>query len=324
MNNKETLQSYNGRLTENGITLNNILGKINNLPEAGVSEDLTEELTAQDTKITTQETKIEDIIYALRNKVDPGILPEPEPDYIQDGLVAWWDGEDAPDENNYWRSRVGDDYIYQYKTAFGSTSKLNFKTLHSIIEKSYKNNSMYGLVTNKDYLVQGYTIEVVGKATSTANNTDINSSNGGATLIAFNKSNSPYVCVTGKETEGWYAPINADASAVTPVKYSGLYYKRHTFALHLTQIIPRGGSGDTQSVSYSMDGKDWLQTTPISCATPTKETRSMTVMCYYDSSYYSSCEVNSIRVYNRKLTEEELRHNYEVDKARFDLDEYEG
>ena len=38
MSNKETLQSYNDRLNNNNLTLDDILNTINNLPEAGGGE----------------------------------------------------------------------------------------------------------------------------------------------------------------------------------------------------------------------------------------------------------------------------------------------
>lgn len=62
MTNKETLQSYNNRLSDNNLSLEDIIERINNLPVAGGT-------TAPDST-----------------------------EYIQDGLIAWFDGEDDLDE----------------------------------------------------------------------------------------------------------------------------------------------------------------------------------------------------------------------------------
>ena len=71
MNNKETLQSYNNKLIQNNEDLQTVIDMINNLPEAGEGEggeDLTEELTDYDTKLTVQEDRLLVIAETLKNK----------------------------------------------------------------------------------------------------------------------------------------------------------------------------------------------------------------------------------------------------------------
>ena len=70
MNNKETLQGYNSRLSDNNDTITNINSLLKRLPVGG--EDLTEELTDYETNLTTQETSIRDIIEALEGKATGG------------------------------------------------------------------------------------------------------------------------------------------------------------------------------------------------------------------------------------------------------------
>lgn len=75
MSNKTSLQTNNAKISTNNTELSSILNTINNLPEAGASggsEDLTSELIAYDTSLTTQETTIQDIISALEGKVAGG------------------------------------------------------------------------------------------------------------------------------------------------------------------------------------------------------------------------------------------------------------
>lgn len=241
-----------------------------------------------------------------------------EPDYIQDGLISWWEGKDIPDENGYWRSRVGDDYISQYTTALGDSNIHKFGILQSVKDKCYRNNSMYGLKTNKDYWNKGYTIEVVGKATCTTSNTDMNSTTGGATLFAFNKSSSPYICVTG--ANGQFCALNSTPLTTTPATYTGLYNKRCTFAINL-HTIPNRTSAGTTRIGYSLNGANWLLTNSKNVTSVSTNYGNCTIMAYYQNTYFSCCEINSIRIYNRQLTEDELKHNYEIDKQRFNLDE---
>ena len=85
------------------------------------------------------------------------------PDYITDGLITWFDGEDDLDNRGYWVSRVGSDYIYP-KYQFAGSSTTN-PIPHG--QNSYLNNKAYNLVAKGNYLKKGYTIEVVGKLETT-------------------------------------------------------------------------------------------------------------------------------------------------------------
>lgn len=78
MSNVTTLQSNYNIITNNNLTIDDILETINNLPEAGSGEeDLTTVLESHDTAITTQETTIDSIITALEGKAS-GITPTGE------------------------------------------------------------------------------------------------------------------------------------------------------------------------------------------------------------------------------------------------------
>ena len=69
MNNKETLQTYNTQLSTNNLTIDEIITKVNKLPEAGSAvEDLTTELETYNNHISTQDNIIDDIITALQDK----------------------------------------------------------------------------------------------------------------------------------------------------------------------------------------------------------------------------------------------------------------
>ncbi len=68
--NQEQILALTTKINTNNTDLNSILATINNLPSAnsGTTEDLSTELTEQDTLITTQETTIDSIISALEGK----------------------------------------------------------------------------------------------------------------------------------------------------------------------------------------------------------------------------------------------------------------
>lgn len=74
MNNKETLQSYNKQLSNNNITIDEIIAKVNALPEAseGTAEDLTEELETYNTRLLEQDDIINNIMTALQDKGSGG------------------------------------------------------------------------------------------------------------------------------------------------------------------------------------------------------------------------------------------------------------
>ena len=55
--------------------------------------------------------------------------------------------------------------------------------------------------------------------------------------------------------------------------------------------------------------------------TPTAYVHNNLLIGKYNSATYTKCEIYSIRMYNRALTENELNHNYIIDKNRFGIEE---
>lgn len=240
----------------------------------------------------------------------PGGTGLPAGKYVQNGLIAWWEGEDALDENLHWNSRVGDDYIYQYNpTATADNSFGNIKT-----ENAYVNDKTYGLVTNQDYWNQGYTIEVVGKANSQTNSTN----SAGCTLLAFDKQYSPMIQIWGSDNS--FQCLNNNLPNTSAYTFANCLEKRYKYAICLDQIPARNQGGSTM-VSYAVNDIGWY-TTSSTVGSPSNNYPNLTIMCYYRNSYQVDGEINSIRIYNRKLSSLELAHNYKLDKERFGLDEY--
>ena len=242
--------------------------------------------------------------------------PEVEPDYITNGLVAWWDGADEPDENGDWVSRVGTDYISQFTTALGDSTKNKFGILHSKKDKCYRNNAMYGLTNQVDYFKSGYTVEVVGKVTSTATSSNLEATGDIATLFAFNKGSSP--CIALKNNTGDFCALNS-SKATYPVTYTNLFNKRLNMCINLNSVPSRTAQGQHR-IKYSLNGRSWQTIPAFTMMAMSNKASNSTIMCLWQDSQYACCEINSIRIYNRELTADELLHNYQEDLKRFKLD----
>lgn len=293
-------------------------------------EDLSEELDVYHNEVTEQEATIDTILKTLQHKAISGGTNEPdkpvvEPDYITDGLVAWWEGCDDLDDSNHWCSRVGDDYIYVYTSTPSSIHSVSNNPATIKTKDAYRNNMVYTFLTNKDYHNQGYTFEVVGKVNLMGNSTAvIPTSTTGATLLSFNRNLSPVIQVYGDNAT--FGVFNSRIMENITKKYVNCVGKRHKYTISLDKLPVRvNGQNATygeHQISYCVNGDNW-NTNNLMTLGGTSKGANLTILCYYKEEYITNGEISSIRIYNRKLTEEELKHNYEIDKARFEIDDYE-
>lgn len=274
MFNKETLSTYNNRLAKNNLDLSAILNTINNLPEAGAEE------------------------------------PEVTPDYITDGLIAWWEGKDGFDENKHWNSRVGEDYISIDGYAFGTAADNNSPRVEG---GAVYNDGVFSMVTQVDYCKTGYTVQVVGYSEGSVADagTDM------CTFIGFNMSSSPMIGLKGSTYSLWtangYQPKHE-------VLYDNMNKKVFNASLSLDKAPTRGVNSAFNN-SYSLNGQGW-KASSLDAYAHNSQGNNMTVLCYYTANWRAvGARAYSIRVYNRKLTAAELQHNYEIDKARFNIEE---
>lgn len=96
--------------------------------------------------------------------------------------------------------------------------------------------------------------------------------------------------------------------------------------MHFEDVSPRG-SAENITLNASVNGGDWFSvTSPYGLGVALTN---HAILCYYartdgNTTYRADGEINCIRIYNRKLTAEELQHNHLIDKTRFDIDELEG
>lgn len=227
------------------------------------------------------------------------------PNYIKNGMVAWFDGEDSMDENEHWNNRLNDDYIYIHsRSGTGSIKNTG---------GAYINNKNFSLITSADYYKTGYTIEIVGRVNS------MNNSNGstGGWLLTMNETGSWGIGVT--KSNGQVTFLNNDASTMEQT-FQNFYGRAFTGALYLENALPRG-SKEASTNKGSVNGCDWFNIIETQGAYATAK-NNHPIMCYYagnGNDYRIDGAIYCIRIYNRKLTAEELIHNYEIDKLRYNL-----
>ena len=216
-------------------------------------------------------------------------------------------GEDGFDENERWHSRIGDDYISVAGRLYGTsaTNPVPFG------EGAVFNTGNFSMVTQTDYCVKGYTVQAVGKFAGSGNS----SAAGMNLLIAFNMGASPMIGIFG---DGSIQCANG-SNLTHQQTYPNLTQKIFNASLNLSFAPTRNGTSGLNHL-YSVNGGPWYTTTAANSGHNSKGAN-MTVLCYYSDSYRSiGAKLYSLRVYNRKLTEEELQHNFEIDKARFGIE----
>lgn len=230
----------------------------------------------------------------------------PKTEYIQNGLIAWFDARDDFDDSNHWNNRMGTDYFSQKlpNTTTGIDNMKNLKTSDAVVC-----DGTFNMLNTTDYCKEGYTIELVGLASV------------GTDLLTFDRNQTPHINI-GRYGTGIFSPINYE-NGVNHLEntISDLENKRCTMALNLKKIFDRGVSTGRVVLLYSVNGSPWSVWgyRDLSNASGYK-TFGTLLMSYYSTAVGGApCEINCIRVYNRILSNEELTHNHEVDKINFNL-----
>lgn len=332
-----TTQDYINQLK---IDKQNLVSMLNNMGvEANNSETFTS-LTPKVGKIVTdpilQDKSVEitengtqtiqaDKGYDGLNNVDVTVnVPvgeiEVKPDYITDGLIAWFDGEDDIDDNHHWVSRIDPThYIYTSGSGYNVTLYPYAQLKFTKTKNSIPNNTLNSYTTNTDYYVQGYTVEVVGRITASGNSSDKSTSNlTGGPLFGIGRTQSVYVSLC--TLNGKLRIFNEPNDKALPEPHDNLLGKTFACAIHFEQTIPRSATSGTDIVNYAFNGGKYNRASNT-VTTISKNNNACNVLSYYIDGYRSSGEVNCIRIYNRKLTEEEIAYNFAIDKARFKIEE---
>lgn len=245
-------------------------------------------------------------------------------DYITDGLIEWFDAEDDFDSSGHWNSRVegSANYIYSTRTTNASNVLLN------PIPKGkygYVSNCVYPLASTKNCMKPNYTIEVVGKVRTQGTDNNYTTTSDGAWLLTLNMSKSAGIGIYGANNEISF--IN-DATRQT-----GYYpnYKDKFFGatLYLESIYDRAdtfsGSGSSTTsfkVQASAHGEPLRYVLNLNSFSFSFKQALTPILSYYaQGTYYcANGEICCIRIYNRKLTDEEIAYNHAIDKARYNLE----
>lgn len=241
-----------------------------------------------------------------------------DPDYIKDGLIAWFDGStdminwDLPD-------KIDPDYTYIRTSPTGISGSYGDYAYPKkpYGSKALVNNMTYTCKTNKDYYVTGYTIEIVGLL-----DTYNSSGSGGGWLIAGNTSGAWGIGVA--ENNGRVIFLNTAEYQSRDKTYTGYYNKRFGATLHLKNVFTRSSPTGYVELEASVDGEPYHNIKQTNSFTRSTAENCLAVLCYYTSGtpYRANGELYCLRIYNRRLTNEEIAHNHEIDKKRFKLHDY--
>ena len=285
-------------------------------------------------KVLVSESNLTNIANAIRTKngssdtytpteMDNAINNLPykcSPDYITNGLIAWFDESEPFDSNERWNSKVGNDYIYVESREYGDrVSNPYFKA---------KNQPLYNhcdccFITNNDYLIQGYTIEAVGRIQTKQNGNSM-----GGHLFQFNLGYSPIIgfrqISSLSTTQSYVNFINGPTNDDTDNDLLADVGKDFGASLVLYDIGARNVSKQ-YTVKGSLNGSAKKTYTQTTSATHNSKGNNCNTLCYYTSNnganttYRANGGVRCIRIYNRELTDEEIAHNHAIDVARFNL-----
>ena len=98
------------------------------------------------------------------------------------------------------------------------------------------------------------------------------------------------------------------------------YNKLFGASIYFDYLLPRNDSTSYRTVvSGSLNGSDWVTITESTPRTKTSKSENTVFLSYYTDGYRAVGEIKCIRVYNRKLTNDELKINHNIDVKRFNL-----
>lgn len=205
-----------------------------------------------------------------------------EYDYIKDGMVLLLDGIRNTREGHVIDTNVWEDLS-------GNGYDLTMENV------SINNNNMY----------------IDGTNSKIYSNNSINVVSFEIVLELEDKQKSQFIASFGS---------NSQIIAWTPNKENGLslgHYKQRYKVDNLYTL-------NSISVQYNPDymylNSNKLELTLAIQSWSRPTTYPLAIGCYTATGYNAKGKIYSVRAYNRVLTEEEIKHNYEVDKARFNLE----
>lgn len=204
-------------------------------------------------------------------------------DYVQDGLIAMFDGI----ENAGWKTHDANATVW--KDLSGNGNDVDVDLTQASWEDGFLN--VTGTTCTRDEEITNIaTLEVLFRDPRTSE---------------YPNNNGPFF-VLG-ETKGpcclWYGHISGGSKSNSTAISSNQAKLKHTFASRSYTYSPR---------SYYVNGE------PMPLYYPPK-TLVDAVGCKATAVGGTAIEIYHVRAYSRALTAEEIVHNYAIDKARFNL-----
>ena len=207
-------------------------------------------------------------------------------DYVQDGLVAMWDGS----ENAGWG--VHDSNAMVWKDLIGGETVSSPSVIFT--DNSLSLDGSYYMVGSKDYYANnGYSLELVFSAHTSPPSSSAVVVFGSYNGCGINWQNTMWQTNIGgawSYPSGWPEKINQ--VSMTLDKNGRVVYSHENQGYHERMMSP---FSYPYKVGVVCIGKGWNQVKT------------------FDG------EINCIRFYNRDLAQDEIAHNYAIDKARFNL-----
>lgn len=322
MSNKETLQNYNTRLSSNNDSLDALINVINSLPNASVDpvlQDKSIEITENGSQMVMADEGYDALnSVEITTKIPTG-GSEVSPDYVTDGLIAWFDENEPMDETEKWYNKVGDDYIYVLSRRYGNeTTNPYMKTSKN---QPLINRADYTFVSSVDYYKTGYTIEIVGLI----NGMNSDSASGGWLLTGDMGASAGVGAMvtpdTSRSTILRFINTNTDADNQEAFRIN--YGENFGASVFFENILNRTDTSYTKyKVQASVHGCDWLTVNQTSNYNHGSKAERLVILGYYGtgSMYRAVGSIRCIRIYNRQLTNEEMKGNHAIDVARFNLE----
>lgn len=309
------LDYYNNEMSEQGVTIENIVNAMKNKGVAPVELRLQEQYVVIMKEGHFEFAPDEGFDGLSKMKVDVQMSIVGSSEYAQDGLVALWDARDEIDANGRWNSQVGSDYWSVTYTSSDTTSLAQLKTDDSIVT-----DGTVSIRNNVDYYKNGYTIELVGSVVA--------DSTAGVNFLTFDKNLTVHINVNRYEP-GVFSPQYGSASdgmnGLNTVIRGLNDGKRHTMVLYLEQLIgTRSTRNGTVYLQFSIDGSPWYTYDYPVSGSGSYVSNYSTLLSYYSNSGSgiapSGSAVSAVRVYNRKLTHKELMENHLLDIENYGLE----
>lgn len=223
--------------------------------------------------------------------------------YVQEGLVLELDGWEIP-KGTVWQDTSGHGYD---ATLVGVAS-------YNAVEHAYSTNSGSIQIPRPKEIeqdVDNITMEVIIRFDTIAA-----TKSWGRYLSANNGSTG----VNPQLLNIWYSPVDGNVLAI-----NGIGNKLNT-SINTTHYYHLAGSSKIQNYTENHLYVDSLLQTNSNSQKTEEEFRKIMsfagdgMMRANEHDFKQQSTIKAIRIYNKRLTEKELKQNYEIDKIRFALD----